>query len=331
MYCRRNQKDWDLIAPFSDYAYSTQYNPSIGATPFFLLYGYEAPLPIDLCLLPEDLNSPLAERSRNEVASKMNEARRMAQDFAHAIALHRDAKQRAHARQPPTFEPGSAVMIFQPSYPRQGTKKLGRLYAGPYLVSHLLPGGKTLKVYSRETGEEKLCHIDNVKAFEINDYHPHPVPEPPIPQPSPEDQQRAVDHLTRAIKSAAHVLGNARARATISHVLGPVELPPLPMLPRAQALQMPQPMPRQPAQLPAMAQGQAPAMPAPMAMDQQEGQALHLPAIQLPSPSSPPRRRQRLMPRAQDQDQEQRQALPAIRTRSGRVVSPRQEGDYTYF
>ena len=49
MYVEKNQKEWDHWLPQVLLAYRSSVHESTGATPFALLYGHEARLPVDLC------------------------------------------------------------------------------------------------------------------------------------------------------------------------------------------------------------------------------------------------------------------------------------------
>lgn len=51
-FCSDNQKDWDLYIPSVLFGYRTSPSAATGESPFYLLYGREARLPIDVSLLP---------------------------------------------------------------------------------------------------------------------------------------------------------------------------------------------------------------------------------------------------------------------------------------
>ena len=53
MYVNDSHKDWDLILPYVGFAYNTTKQESTGFSPFYLLYGREAKLPLDM----EDVRS----------------------------------------------------------------------------------------------------------------------------------------------------------------------------------------------------------------------------------------------------------------------------------
>jgi hypothetical protein len=50
MYVSSCHDDWDDVVDFVVFAYNTSRQESTGATSFYLLYGREAVLPIDVCL-----------------------------------------------------------------------------------------------------------------------------------------------------------------------------------------------------------------------------------------------------------------------------------------
>ena len=64
-YVDRKQSDWDDLLPYLSLAYNTSVHSSTGSTPYFLLYGREATLPVDIAMdwIPEaQLNQGIFER-----------------------------------------------------------------------------------------------------------------------------------------------------------------------------------------------------------------------------------------------------------------------------
>ena len=70
MYITDEQTNWDEPLPFICFAYNTARQESTGFSPFFLLYGREPNLPVDILLgshpnplwLPDFAQQPYAER-----------------------------------------------------------------------------------------------------------------------------------------------------------------------------------------------------------------------------------------------------------------------------
>jgi len=204
-----------LLIKFAQFQYRTQHNTTIGASPFFLLHGYEPLLPSDMGLLPEDANSSLADRQRNTVATFMNEARQHAKETLISTQEARAHRFDSHHRSAPAYPVGNYVMALQPSFPRGGTVKLARqLY-------------RTLQLADVATGELRDAHIDNLKPYHYSeDLRPGSTPtEVPIPHHKPQIEQRAVEHLQRVLRSSVHVLGRGRVSAIIAHILGHQALP----------------------------------------------------------------------------------------------------------
>jgi len=241
MYVERYQTDWDRLLPYVTFAYRNLYHPTVKGIPFFLLFGYEPILPHQLHELPAHLNQTLAEADRNTVARQLNEARQLA---AQTVAnVQRRIKERYDERrkQPVQYAVGDLVFALKPQLAPGGTKmKLAKIYDGPYRIEAYLSGSRTMRlVRMRSTnnpgGEIRLAHVDNVKPFKPSSRtRPDVIYEVAEPALSTQQETRIVDHLERAVSTAAAALGAPRARAIISHAVGQTDLPPLP--PQLQAI-----------------------------------------------------------------------------------------------
>ena len=80
MYVSQNQKDWDLFIPAALLAFRTSPSESTGETPFYLLYGREPRLPMDVSLLPPvDPASSIVEH-RRRIVRQIEQAQTMARE-----------------------------------------------------------------------------------------------------------------------------------------------------------------------------------------------------------------------------------------------------------
>ena len=85
MFVSKNHKDWDVFVPAALFAFRTSPSESTGESPFYLLYGREPRLPMDVSLLaPSDPASSIAEQ-RARIVRNLE----IAQSIAHEnIARH---------------------------------------------------------------------------------------------------------------------------------------------------------------------------------------------------------------------------------------------------
>lgn len=155
MYVSKNQKDWDLWLEQVLFAYRTSVHESTGATPFFLLYGREARLPIDLCFAPPPGDETAA--SYNHYATQLQD--RLATSFKLAqnklqLSQKRQADEYDKKAWGSQFKAGDRVWLFNPSTPRTLSSKLVSHWTGPYTVKKCLnevnyliqrEGGRTMQ------------------------------------------------------------------------------------------------------------------------------------------------------------------------------------------
>lgn len=76
-YVSTNQKDWDLYVQLTCFSYNTSRQETTRHTPFYLMYGREARLPIDTTLLPETTTVPDVEQLLNRVKQCREDVQRI--------------------------------------------------------------------------------------------------------------------------------------------------------------------------------------------------------------------------------------------------------------
>ena len=82
MYVAKNQKDWDDFIPLILFAHRTSVLEAIGDSPFYVLYGREPRLPIDvkyLCLNSDNMSSSVLEH-RKRFVEKVEMAQNLARE-----------------------------------------------------------------------------------------------------------------------------------------------------------------------------------------------------------------------------------------------------------
>ncbi|KAI9552214.1 pol polyprotein [Daphnia sinensis] len=132
MFVNSKHSNWDSVIDHVVFAYNTSRQESTGETPFFLLYGREAVLPIDVALgnnpNPCSDNDPLQFIKQLPILRERVK-RRILQ------IQHRQRKQYNRHRQPKTYAEGDLVWLHRPVRKKGRSEKLLHSYHGPFVVT----------------------------------------------------------------------------------------------------------------------------------------------------------------------------------------------------
>eukprot|EP00794_Sanderia_malayensis_P007614 gene7615-8455_t len=133
MYTSSNQKDWDVYIPSLLFGYCVTPHASTGESPFYLFYGREPRLPVDVMLSPSKNLSTSIFAHRDQIVKKLTRAHEVAQvnikKMQDAMKRHYDLR----ATDPKRFV-GDRVWVFTPKVPPGLTRKLEHLRHGPFRI-----------------------------------------------------------------------------------------------------------------------------------------------------------------------------------------------------
>ena len=183
MYVSKNQKDWDEFIPLILFAHRTSVLDAIGDSPFYVLYGREPRLPIDVKYLPpaaDDLSTSVLDY-RKRIVEKVE----LAQNLARENLQRAQQKMKDYYDQKtkePVFEVGQRVWVYTPRTRKGLSKKLMHNWLGPYrIVEKLSPVHFKL----RTTANNKVafsCHANRMRPFV--DPTLRPIDPPPFDDPA---------------------------------------------------------------------------------------------------------------------------------------------------
>ncbi|ELR14558.1 GapPol polyprotein [Acanthamoeba castellanii str. Neff] len=135
---RNNHQDnWDDLLPYALSAYRTSVHEATGDTPFYLLYGRDPYLPVDITSRAVKSGSATTpERHKSELVDRLRDA------YAYARANQERAQQsdqRAfdHHWEQSHYYAGDKVWLRAAHLPRGKTAKLARMWKGPYRVGEV--------------------------------------------------------------------------------------------------------------------------------------------------------------------------------------------------
>jgi transposase InsO family protein len=178
MFVSDNQKDWDEYLPAILFAYRTSPQATTGDSPFYLLYGREPRLPLDITLLPpkvDRLSTSIAEH-RARIVSQLEEAQRLAKQ--NTERTQQQMKERYDLKTAPVpFTIGQRVWVFTPKTRKGLSKKLLHRWHGPYrIVEKLSPVNFRLRTAANRLVSVPV-HANRMKPyFDAND---RPIEPPP--------------------------------------------------------------------------------------------------------------------------------------------------------
>lgn len=135
MYVSSDHRDWNESLPFVTFAYNTSRQETTGRTPFYLVYGREVVLPIDVAVNADPNPIPPTDRDPSEwMLERLQQARLEVQ--SRAAAVHRKQKELYDEgrREAPTYRPGTKVLIYKPIRKVGRSEKLLHRWLGTYTV-----------------------------------------------------------------------------------------------------------------------------------------------------------------------------------------------------
>ncbi|KAI8485080.1 hypothetical protein Bbelb_371860 [Branchiostoma belcheri] len=285
------EHDWDLLLPHVALAYNTSVHSTTKFTPYFLVHGREARLPVDIaCQLPAtttqlaDLNAALTSVRQAIAQSHQTQDQ---YNTPHVRRHHYQVDDRVWLHHPPTAQ-----------------HKLRLPWTGPFVITATLPADSPTPILYRirpETGNQRLqvVHHNRLKPYIAPTRRRLPAP-PDAPRPGYADfiQQYHFDPPAPVLAQPAPVPVPAQP--------APVPVPAQPAPVPVPAQPAPAPVPAQPAPVP------VPAQPAPVPVP---AQPAPVPVPAQPAPPPPP-----APPPAAPVQPAQRPHI--IRTRSGRISRP---------
>ena len=171
VYVDKNQKDWDVRLNMVLFAYRTTVQQSIGHSPFRMLFGHEARMPLDAMLIDdeEQYSSPFVYV--RDLIQRLQDVRAIAHANLTEIAQKRAAaaEQLAQRRQ---FKAGDRVYVWSPPAYQpeiELARKLQPTWHGPYtVIEQLSPVTYRVRRDNSDDGRggrrQEVIHVSHMKA-----------------------------------------------------------------------------------------------------------------------------------------------------------------------
>ena len=156
-YTESDQSNWDQYIEELIFAYNTSKQSSTGFSPHYLLFGYEARLPVDTNIC---INEPALNSTREQL-QKERELAKEAIQISQIKAKELFDKKRSQTKE---LKPGAKVMIRNMARQVGKSDKLLEKFKGPFTIL----GRVADNVYKIQTSNN---HEDLVSAERLAEYH----------------------------------------------------------------------------------------------------------------------------------------------------------------
>ena len=173
----QEEEDWDRNLPLVMYAYRTSIHETTGATPFSLMFGREARLPIDLMFPPpEAQNDSTPSKYAAELRIRLEQA-------YHSVRQHmslRQQRQKELYDKNKTGSPlkiGDKVWLHSTVVPRGKSRKFHCPWSGPFVIVKILSDVVYRIQDVQRPRRRHVVHFDRLKRCSVRPFTQSAVPE----------------------------------------------------------------------------------------------------------------------------------------------------------
>jgi transposase InsO family protein len=154
--------DWDRFVPYVTFSYNTTTHKAMGVSPFRMLYGREARLPVDAMLQPGGGDESVDTGTYvTELERGLRTVHNLGQESLQREQQQREQKHGSIPKQ--TFLPGDSVLVKKPNLEVGVSKKLLHSWRGPFIVRAKL--GTSTYTVSDAGGGDRVVHASRMKKF----------------------------------------------------------------------------------------------------------------------------------------------------------------------
>ena len=161
---KNDHRNWDVQLPLLMLAYRTSVQETTGATPFSLMFGRPAQLPIDL-----EFNLPTATygNSPNSYQHQLREHLQQAYQTVRKHTLREQSRhkhlydRRAHGT---PYSIGDEVWLHCPAVPRGLCRKFHRPWQGPFIIVTVI-SDTVYRIQNKSTRKRVVVHYNRLKPY----------------------------------------------------------------------------------------------------------------------------------------------------------------------
>ena len=164
MYVSEHQKDWDLFIPYALFTYRTAVQSSTNETPFYLMYGRDPRLPIDVSLLKARETYSDINDYRGVIADRLLAARQLTHDNIE-LAQQRQKTQYDKTAKERSYDIGQKAWLYTPNNRKGLSSKLTHNWHGLYRILAKRSAVNYLLDANDERDYVQTVHVNRLKPF----------------------------------------------------------------------------------------------------------------------------------------------------------------------
>ncbi|MHB1799638.1 MAG: reverse transcriptase family protein [Vulcanimicrobiaceae bacterium] len=163
-FLKKNFANWDELIPYVLFAYRTSLQESTLETPFFLVYGRDPIVPIDVALRYQNMGPSDPHEYRTKLVQRAEMARQLALEQIQKAQM-KYQEQYKKIGTPREFEEGDQVWIYSPVIKQGQPRKFASCWLGPFRI---IEKRSPLNYVCRRNGGKRdvlTVHIARMKKF----------------------------------------------------------------------------------------------------------------------------------------------------------------------
>lgn len=159
MWVNEEHTDWDVLLPFALFAYNTSVHQVLHESPFYLLHGRDARLPIDyIVTTTQDNNNISTHEYAISLVDRLRDVHTRVTDILNNINSDRENK--INDSSLIKYEVGDSVWLYKHNTQVGRSRKLTRRWTGPYEIVEV----KSLVNYALNAdGKIVVVHVNRLK------------------------------------------------------------------------------------------------------------------------------------------------------------------------
>jgi hypothetical protein len=167
MYVGSQQKDWDIYLPFMEFAYNTSIHPGTKETPFYLMYGRDPKLPIEV-KLGGTASEDFAENMETYKQTLVHGFKEVYERIRYETDKERQKQEARYNKGQvgSTFKEGDLVWYFSPQRTKGVSMKLKHPWQGPFRITKVM-GPLNVEITSLDNRNRpaEIVHITKLKQY----------------------------------------------------------------------------------------------------------------------------------------------------------------------